>query len=49
LRAILEEVMLDLMYDVPSEPDIKEVVISEDTILRSEQPLIVYEHQAESA
>lgn len=49
LRAILEEVMLDLMYDVPSEPDIKEVVISEDTIVRSEQPLIVYEHQAESA
>lgn len=49
LRAILEEVMLDLMYDVPSEPDIKEVVISEDTIVRSEQPLIVYEHQAETA
>jgi ATP-dependent Clp protease ATP-binding subunit ClpX len=49
LRAILEEVMLDLMYDVPSEPDIKEVVISEDTILRAEQPLIVFEHQAESA
>jgi ATP-dependent Clp protease ATP-binding subunit ClpX len=50
LRAILEDVMLDLMYDVPSQPDIKEVVISEDTILRKEQPLIVYEHhQAESA
>jgi ATP-dependent Clp protease ATP-binding subunit ClpX len=49
LRAILEEVMLDLMYDVPSEPDIKEVVISEDTIIRGEQPLIVFEHQAESA
>ncbi|HMO17341.1 MAG TPA: ATP-dependent Clp protease ATP-binding subunit ClpX [Oligoflexia bacterium] len=50
LRAILEEVMLELMYDVPSQPDIKEVVISEDTILRGEQPLIVYEHHpAESA
>ncbi len=49
LRAILEEVMLELMYDVPSEPDIKEVVISEDSITRGEQPLIVYEHQAESA
>jgi ATP-dependent Clp protease ATP-binding subunit ClpX len=37
------------MYDVPSETDIKEIVISEDTILNSEQPLVVYEHQAESA
>ncbi len=49
LRAILENVMLDLMYDIPSQTDIKEVVISEDTIQRSEQPLIVYEHQAETA
>lgn len=50
LRAILEEIMLDLMYEVPSQPDIKEVVISEDTIIKKEQPLIVYEHhQAESA
>ncbi len=50
LRAILEEIMLELMYEVPSQPDIKEVVISEDTIINKEQPLIVYEHhQAESA
>lgn len=49
LRAILESVMLDLMYDIPSQDDIKEVVISEETITRGEQPLIVYEHQAESA
>ena len=49
LRAILEDIMLDLMYDIPSEPDIKEVVISEDCITRAEQPLIVYQHQAESA
>ena len=49
LRAILENVMLDVMFEVPSEPDIKEVVISEDTIVKDEKPLIVYEHQAESA
>lgn len=49
LRSILEEAMLDLMYDIPSETDIKEVVISEETITRGEQPLIVYEHKAESA
>ncbi len=49
LRSILEETMLELMYDVPSQDDIKEVVISEDTITRGEQPLIVYEHKAETA
>lgn len=49
LRAILENVMLDLMYEIPSQSDIKEVVIAEETIVRSEQPLIVYEHQAETA
>ncbi len=48
LRAILESVMLDVMYDVPSEPDIKEVIVSEDTIVKGEKPLIVYQH-AESA
>ncbi|MBN8548649.1 MAG: ATP-dependent Clp protease ATP-binding subunit ClpX [Deltaproteobacteria bacterium] len=49
LRAILEKIMLDVMFEVPSEPDIKEVIISEDTIVKGEKPLIVYQHQAESA
>lgn len=49
LRSILEDTMLELMYDIPSQDDIKEVVISEDTIVRGDQPLIVYEHKAESA
>ena len=49
LRAILENLMLDLMFDVPSEPDIKEVVVSEDTVVKGEKPLVVYHNQAESA
>jgi ATP-dependent Clp protease ATP-binding subunit ClpX len=48
LRAILESIMLDVMYDVPSEPDIKEVIVSEDTVVKGEKPLVVYQH-AESA
>jgi len=48
LRAILESIMLDVMYDIPSEPDIKEVIVSEDTVVKGEKPLIVYQH-AESA
>ena len=49
LRAILEEVMLDVMFEVPSEPDIKEVVISEDTIVKREKPLVVYHQKEKSA
>jgi ATP-dependent Clp protease ATP-binding subunit ClpX len=48
LRAILESIMLEVMYDVPSEPDIKEVIVSEDTVVKGEKPLVVYQH-AESA
>src|SRR4051812_39797079 len=49
LRAILESAMLEIMYDVPSRPGIKEVVVSEDVILKHEAPLIVYTKEAELA
>ena len=49
LRAILENVMLDVMYDIPSKTDIKECIISEEVIVKGEQPLLVYEKEAESA
>ncbi len=49
LRAILEEVMLDVMYEIPSQKGIKECLISEDTILKRERPILVFEKQAESA
>ncbi len=49
LRSILEDLMLDVMYDIPAQENIKEVVISEDTVSKGEQPLVVYEHKAESA
>jgi ATP-dependent Clp protease ATP-binding subunit ClpX len=42
LRAILEDVMLDLMYDIPSRQDIREVVITPGVIERHEEPLLVY-------
>ncbi|MEL6343910.1 MAG: ATP-dependent Clp protease ATP-binding subunit ClpX [Myxococcota bacterium] len=49
LRAILEECMLDVMYDLPSRDNIKECVISEDVVLRKKDPMLVYENQAEWA
>jgi ATP-dependent Clp protease ATP-binding subunit ClpX len=49
LRAILESVMLDVMYDIPSRENVQEVVISEETIAQRKTPLIVYEQKAETA
>jgi ATP-dependent Clp protease ATP-binding subunit ClpX len=49
LRAILENAMLDIMYDVPSKRNVREIVISEDVIDKSEPPLVVMHKEAESA
>jgi ATP-dependent Clp protease ATP-binding subunit ClpX len=46
LRAILEEAMLDIMYEVPSKQGIKEVVVNEDAITNGDAPLIVYHKEA---
>ena len=49
LRAIIEDVLLDTMYEVPSQgDDVKEVVVSEQVITANEQPLIVYETAAKT-
>lgn len=40
LRAIMENIMLDVMYDIPSDPNIREVVISEKVVTHNEQPRI---------
>jgi ATP-dependent Clp protease ATP-binding subunit ClpX len=49
LRSILENAMLDIMYEVPSQSMVKEVVISEEVIYSKEKPIVVYENVAESA
>ncbi len=38
LRSIIENSMLDLMYEIPSDPDIKEVEINKDSILQKSEP-----------
>lgn len=41
LRAILEDVMLDVMYDIPSRTDVTKCVITKEVILKKEEPLLV--------
>ena len=49
LRGIIEDVMLDVMYDIPSQKNIIKCIISEDTITKGKAPLLVYkEKQIES-
>ncbi len=45
LRGILETVMLNLMYEIPSRTDVRECIITPGVILKDEEPLLVYEHE----
>ncbi len=49
LRGILENAMLDLMYELPSRDDVEECVVNEDVIEQGADPLIVVKRAAESA
>ena len=49
LRAILESIMLELMYDIPSRDDVEECVVSEEVVEQGAEPLLVLKHEAESA
>ncbi|MFZ7125531.1 MAG: ATP-dependent Clp protease ATP-binding subunit ClpX [Desulfobacterales bacterium] len=43
LRAIMEKTLLDVMYRLPSIENVKECVISEDVVLKSEEPILLYD------
>tara|TARA_B100001123_G_C15318806_1_gene1027169 strand:- start:597 stop:1841 length:1245 start_codon:yes stop_codon:yes gene_type:complete len=46
LRAVLESIMLDIMFDLPSRTDIREVVVTRDTVETENQPLLILEPEA---
>jgi ATP-dependent Clp protease ATP-binding subunit ClpX len=43
LRMILEELMLDMMFMLPSQTEVKEVVVTRDVVLKKSSPLIIME------
>ncbi len=49
LRAILEDAMLDIMYDVPYREGIKECKITEQVVTRHEAPQLVFEKEKKTA
>jgi len=49
LRAILEELLLDLMYEIPGNEDVSEIVINGEVVEGKAQPLIAYDKSKASA
>jgi ATP-dependent Clp protease ATP-binding subunit ClpX len=46
LRSIIESCMLDVMYDIPSNTSIKEVIITPDVVNGQQAPMKVYHNEA---
>ncbi len=49
LRAVLEEVMLEVMYELPSIPGLKECIITREVILSKDRPILISEQKEQSA
>ncbi|RME26024.1 MAG: ATP-dependent Clp protease ATP-binding subunit ClpX, partial [Deltaproteobacteria bacterium] len=49
LRSIMEGAMLDLMYEIPSRPDLAEVVVNAGVIERHEKPVLLFDKKASQA
>lgn len=48
LKAILEEILLETMFRIPSETGLKQVIISRETVELGTAPILVYKKQSES-
>ncbi len=46
LRAIIEDIMLDVMYDIPSRTDIAKCIITQDVVEKHDEPLLVTQDRA---
>jgi ATP-dependent Clp protease ATP-binding subunit ClpX len=49
LRSILESAMLDVMYEIPSRKTAREVLISEEVILKKSEPVVLHSQDKESS
>ena len=49
LRSVMEEAMLDVMYDLPSKENVQECVISEQVIVDGEYPVVLYQNAPEDS
>ena len=47
LRSIVENILLDTMYDLPSMKNIKKVIVEQETIEKSQAPALIYREDVE--
>jgi len=48
LRSILEEIMTDIMFDIPSNPNIEKCIIEKETVLGNEGPKLIINDKKET-
>lgn len=49
LRSIVENIMMDIMYEIPSRDDVKKIILTEESVKEEAQPVIVLKGEEESA
>jgi ATP-dependent Clp protease ATP-binding subunit ClpX len=47
LRSIIEEIMRDIMFDIPSNPLIEKCIVTEETVLNKKAPKIIINNDRE--
>ena len=49
LRAIMENTLLDIMYELPSRNDVRECIVNEEVVKKDEKPILLLEKKSETA
>lgn len=49
LRAIMEDNLLELMYDIPDKKNVAEIIINEDVVNEHKEPVFIYKKEEKSA
>lgn len=45
LRSIIENLLIDLMYETPDEKNLESIIIGKDTVVKNSDPLLIYTHK----
>ena len=49
LRSIMENCLINIMYEIPSIDNVKECVVNEEVVLKNEDPILLYEQNKKQA
>ena len=48
LRSIIENLLIDLMFEAPDKKDLESIVINKDTVLQKSEPILIYSHKQQN-